>query len=1095
MTALAKFESAEATTIWTKNKQTGQSIFNGTQFDAWWKRNTPYLRSFEKGGNTHNLLPYFDITRYPLHTPFDTVSLGGVDEDGNTIPTRNQTQVDFFVKLNDWALTFLLNHVTDTLSLSIDGCTRAAQAYEVLKSNHDPVDHIKINNYMTDAFSLQLTECESVEEWITRIDTATRQLAATGLGIEISGTTLAYYLLHRISVLPEYQSVFDSFMITRPHSAGTLQFNEVKQALITKSANLKHIAKEQANSAAARGMAPPSSTNGNTNKSTCHKCKREGKPHNHAGDTCYWVVPCDVCGELGHKSWMKKCPKNKRHNQSSGSSESSNSAQVNKDVNPVPFYPDVHLLSLIQKPVEWDQQPSVIINDAKLICSFHKVAGQRRQPHLNIRTNLNTLRKTMKLNKPITLLTSILTMLWYIFSAWWWIIKCSGYTFYTALQPGLKTVIWSFYYWLEITFGWIWSLLHIQLHSAMATITERPINPEHFMVDSGCSRHLCADKSLFTKLRQLGMTEHVTITVANGDKIYATGIGNVLLRVKTSTQHDHQILIRNVYYVPKLSNSLLSVSQLTDNGIAITFQPYKEPIFSRDGHVIGTGFRQKNLYYLNAVKPSQQEFAAYAASDDAANLWHARLCHTGQYALDALRRTGLFTTSSPKHKDCVSCALGKSKRHSVPKLNLHPPTEILEVVHVDTWSCNTATRGGHRYLVMFTCGKSGYTSGFLQRTKSGPETLKNFQTYKNAMEKWTGKTIKTVHSDCGTEFLNSEFETFCQEHGITRTTSTPYIHEQNGIAERKNRTIFGLTLTMLIASTCHLSLWGEACMTAIYVFNRIPTAKNNWKSAYEIFTGRTPALDHLRVWGCMVTVHQYDNIKMRPKARVGRFVGYDAHAKAYRILLDGQILLSRDVTFFEHIFSTNDLLNDAENPDDDDFEWFDSGTTNDPPALASDTTTDEYSSDSDTDSDAASDAATNPLSPPPTPPPAPGRPQARLIDRIFQAPPIRQPVFTDHCSSSSRPQRQAAANTRAKITFQLNPKLFEQQQRERALQEERDRNMQQPPNETEAPDLSNTSSDDIDHLEQAQMACFVSAAVTASPDILTYLSSHGLRSS
>jgi hypothetical protein len=80
---------------------------------------------------------------------------------------------------------------------------------------------------------------------------------------------------------------------------------------------------------------------------------------------------------------------------------------------------------------------------------------------------------------------------------------------------------------------------------------------------------------------------------------------------------------------------------------------------------------------------------------------------------------------------------------------------------------------------------------------------------------------------------------------ITRTMSTPYVHEQNGIAERKNCTIFSLSLTMLIAAGAPLSLWGEACMTAIYIFNRIPTSPNSWQSAYEILSCRSPSYDHL----------------------------------------------------------------------------------------------------------------------------------------------------------------------------------------------------------------------------------------------------------
>jgi hypothetical protein len=313
--------------------------------------------------------------------------------------------------------------------------------------------------------------------------------------------------------------------------------------------------------------------------------------------------------------------------------------------------------------------------------------------------------------------------------------------------------------------------------------------------------------------------------------------------------------------------------------------------------------------------------------------------------------------------------------------------------------------------------------GFLQKTKSGTETLHNFKDYKAAMEKWTGQSIKTVHSDNGTEFLNHEFETFCRTHGITRTMSTPYVHEQNGIAERKNRTIFSLTLTMLLAAGAPLSLWGEACMAAIYIFNRVPTPRNSWTSAYEIISCRSPSYDHLRVWGCKAVVHNYLAPKMHPKGTVGRFVGYDSHSKAFRVLIGTKVVVSRDVSFFEDDFSFTDTVSPSSRtfPDyADDFDWSD-----DPPIPVAPVggVTAPGSSDSETPETTSSQSTAESQGQPSSSTSSYNVPPAPVAQRFanFRGAPMRQPNFEPApapSDSAPRPSRNAARDATAKMRVQ-----------------------------------------------------------------------------
>uniref|UniRef100_A0A2N9FGP9 Integrase catalytic domain-containing protein n=1 Tax=Fagus sylvatica TaxID=28930 RepID=A0A2N9FGP9_FAGSY len=217
--------------------------------------------------------------------------------------------------------------------------------------------------------------------------------------------------------------------------------------------------------------------------------------------------------------------------------------------------------------------------------------------------------------------------------------------------------------------------------------------------------------------------------------------------------------------------------------------------------------------------------------------------------------------------------------------------------------------GGRKYFVTFIDDCTRYCYVYLLRSKD--EALESFIHYKKEVENQLNKKIKVLRSDRGGEY-ESPFGEFCSQHGIVHQTTAPYSPQQNGVAERKNRTLKEMMNAMLISSGLPQNLWGEAILSANYILNKLPQKKLD-KTPYELWKGRTPSYQFLKVWGCLakVAVPIPKKVKIGPKTVDCVFIGYAHNSSAYRFLIHksdipdmhvNTIIESRNVSFFEEIF-------------------------------------------------------------------------------------------------------------------------------------------------------------------------------------------------
>ncbi|GJQ99494.1 putative ribonuclease H-like domain-containing protein [Tanacetum coccineum] len=194
-----------------------------------------------------------------------------------------------------------------------------------------------------------------------------------------------------------------------------------------------------------------------------------------------------------------------------------------------------------------------------------------------------------------------------------------------------------------------------------------------------------------------------------------------------------------------------------------------------------------------------------------------------------------------------------------------------------------ASINGKRYILVIVDDYSRFTWVRFLRTKDeAPEAIikciKNIQVRLNA-------TVRNVRTDNGTEFVNQTLREFYENVGISHQTSVARTPQQNGVVERRNRTLVEAARTMLIFSKAPLFLWAEAINTACYTQNRSLIRLRYNKTPYELMQDKKPDLSFFHVFGalCYPTNDNDDLGKLDAKADIGIFVGYAPAKKAFRI--------------------------------------------------------------------------------------------------------------------------------------------------------------------------------------------------------------------
>jgi transposase InsO family protein len=186
---------------------------------------------------------------------------------------------------------------------------------------------------------------------------------------------------------------------------------------------------------------------------------------------------------------------------------------------------------------------------------------------------------------------------------------------------------------------------------------------------------------------------------------------------------------------------------------------------------------------------------------------------------------------------------------------------------------------GARYGLLFTDDVTRWRRIYFLKEKS--DALEKLMLYEGDMSALLNDRnikIARLHSDNGGEFVGAKFKSYCSGKAILLTTSGPECPEQNGLAERSNRTVVEMARCLRVQSGLGKELWAEACYTAVHILNRVPSRVIDGDTPHHRLLGKHARLDHFKAFGCKAYVQVYDRYrKMDDKAWRGIMIGYDEH--------------------------------------------------------------------------------------------------------------------------------------------------------------------------------------------------------------------------
>ena len=404
------------------------------------------------------------------------------------------------------------------------------------------------------------------------------------------------------------------------------------------------------------------------------------------------------------------------------------------------------------------------------------------------------------------------------------------------------------------------------------TSTDNSVTTEvPWYFDSGCSRHMTGTLSCLDKVEYI---KGGKVTFGDGGYGKIRGVGN-------TNRADLPNLI-NVYFVDGLKANLISVSQLCDEGLQVIFDKKECRAVNEKGTIVLVGFRSENNCYM--WKPSNQCMSAKESQSD---LWHKKLGHMNTNGLSRLVRAevvrGVPMLEDISDNVCGACCKGKQIKVQHKQVSQINSKHVCELIHMDLMGPITPNSVAEKqYIFVLVDDFSRFT--WVRFLKHKSDAVDSFRILALQLKQEKGGIVQ-IRSDHGGEFQNKDFDTFCQSQGIQHQYAAPRTPQQNGIVERKNRTLQEMARAMLAGNNVPSGFWAEAVNTTCYIINRVYVKPKTKTTPYEIFKGKTPNLSFCHVFGCLCYIlNDKDNLgKFDAKSDVGMFLGYSTNSSAFRV--------------------------------------------------------------------------------------------------------------------------------------------------------------------------------------------------------------------
>ncbi|CAI5517404.1 unnamed protein product [Closterium sp. Naga37s-1] len=483
----------------------------------------------------------------------------------------------------------------------------------------------------------------------------------------------------------------------------------------------------------------------------------------------------------------------------------------------------------------------------------------------------------------------------------------------------------------------------------------------HWVIDSGCTSHMTPRADLLDEVKPPGKIKFWA--AASGALLPVIGVGNA----KVMGAKGELVGLGNVLLVEGLSANLLSVHRLQKSKAKVTFGPtscraklgklllwdleeksscikdlWQLPIIPWNGKPPATAAAAATAKAtaggeetaptaraLDAVKKAQQSqqphgevlagvdaTAAWAKASSGSGeadweTWHERLCHVNFPMLQKLVKDGSLKGLEVKGAakeigSCPTCLETKFTKFPFSS-STGPAKAPLAIVHMDVVGPTRANSlSGSCYFLTIVDDHTRAVWVYSLKTK-GEVAAAVLKEWMPRAQRESGHKVKVIRTDNGREFIGNEFEAVLKKKGIQHQLTVPYNPQQNGVAERFNRTLQEGARTLLGRAGLPDPFWVTALRQVALVKNRVlaSVGDKQWVP-YTKWYGSAPAVNMLRAYGCMVVFHvpKEKRGKLEASGRWGVHLGLARDHKGWLIwdLTSQQLTVSRDVKFFESLY-------------------------------------------------------------------------------------------------------------------------------------------------------------------------------------------------
>ena len=416
-------------------------------------------------------------------------------------------------------------------------------------------------------------------------------------------------------------------------------------------------------------------------------------------------------------------------------------------------------------------------------------------------------------------------------------------------------------------------------------------------LDNGASNHMTDHREKFEKLDKVVKGE---VKFGDGSLVKIEGKGSIRIACKNGETR----VLHGVYYIPTLKSNIISLGQLSEEGNRVVINGEHMWVYDSRGRLLMQVKRSVNRLYKIHIEEAQRH-CLLTKSEEEAWLWHQRLGHVNFKVMQLMSKNnmahGLPHIDQPK-EICDGCLMSKQTRKSFPAQSNFIATTALELIHLDLCGpISPPTPAGNRYFMLLVDDFSRMMWVYMLKTKD--EALHYFKKFKLLVENGAEQGIRVLRTDRGGEFCSKNFTTFCEAHGILRHYTAPYTPQQNGVVERRNRTVVAMARSLLKERKVPLQYWGEAVRHAVFILNKLPTRAMSTITPHEAWFRKRPNAECLKVFGCIAymktpAVHTK---KLDDRSQMVVHFGREPGIKAFRLFdpITNSILISRDVVFVE----------------------------------------------------------------------------------------------------------------------------------------------------------------------------------------------------